>query len=191
MWNEVRPLAFLVVAVATSIGSIGCTPAAEGEGEGEGEGDVAETPPEGHDAVEAWIADGHYKSWACEPAGHEARAPSPHGRNRICSNAALSAASTTASYPVGSAAVKELLDANDAIIGYAVYRKAVADPSPTDGSNWYWYERVPPGTVLPTPDPVQPNGVVADGRGTSGNPKTVCIDCHSHAPNDFVFTQVH
>lgn len=187
----------LMVCVSLSFvvaGFSGCDPAAEGEGEegdGEGESDEAETPPEGHDAVEEWIAAGFYKDWTCEPAPHDARDPSPHGRNRICSNALMSGAPTTGAFPVGSAAVKELLDDADAIIGYAVYRKAEADPTSADGSNWYWYERVAPGTVLQTPDPVLANGVVADSRGSAGgNALAVCIDCHSHAPNDFAFTQV-
>ncbi len=180
----------LSVAVVSAflLPAIGCP--ADG-GEGDGEGSVAETPPEGHDAVQAWLAEGHYLDWACEPTVHASRDPSPHGRNRICSNAALAAAADTAPYPVGVAGVKELINDADEIIGFAVYRKAVADPATADGTNWYWYENVAPGTELPTPDPVKPNGVVADSRGSAGgNALTVCIDCHSHADNDFVFTQV-
>ncbi len=170
---------------------VGCPDGGPAEGEGEGADAEAETPPEGHDAVQAWLAEGHYLDWACEPAVHDARAPSPHGRNRVCSNAALAGAATDAPYPIGAAGVKELIDDADAIIGFAVYRKAEADPATPDGTNWYWYENVPPGTDLPTPDPVLPNGVVADSRGSAGgNALTVCISCHTDAPNDYVFTHV-
>ena len=186
----------LLILPAFFLGIAGCDGTrGEGEGEAEGNNTEAQTPPEGHDAVEAWIAEGFYKDWACEPAPHASRDPSPHGINRICSNDVMSAAGTTGLFPVGSASVKELYDDNNAIMGYAVYRKAAADPATPDGSNWYWYERVAPGTVLPTPDPVLANGVVADARGSAGgNALTVCIDCHSHAAEaggrDFAFTQV-
>jgi hypothetical protein len=154
----------------------------QGEGEGEGEGDAGEgegdgsedqTPPEGDVPLQAWLAQAFYQSWSCQTAVHDAVAPSPHGRNRICSNDALAQA-TTSPWPVGAAAVKELYDANDTQVGFAVYRKA-ADG--TDGANWYWYEKT------------NSDGIVADGRGGSGTPNTICVSCHSHA-DDFAFTQV-
>ena len=47
---------------------------------------------------------------------------SPHGKQRICSNAILSGHATQDESPVDSSAVKELYDAaGTAIIGYAVY----------------------------------------------------------------------
>lgn len=132
----------------------------------------AQTPPSGAAAVQAWLTAAHYQSWHCEAAPHPARAPSPHGRNRICNNDALHGSTGTGPFPIGAASVKELLDASDQIIGYAVYRK---DAEGTDGANWYWYEDM--------------NGqVVADGNGGSGTARTICVDCHSHAPRDFVFT---
>lgn len=146
--------------------------------------DPAENPPEGAADVENWINQGFYLAWHCEEAIHDQREPSPHGRNRICSNNALANASANAPFPVGSAGVKELYDDNDALVGFAIYRKAEAVTAATgnnDGANWYWYEKLS-GDVL------------ADGRGNAGVPLTVCVDCHSHAPEfagaEFVFAQI-
>lgn len=149
----------------------------------------AETPPQGGvDTMKEWIAKGDYKKWHCQMPEHAAKDPSPHGVNRICSNAKIVGAGGSGDFPVGSAGVKELWDKmGGKVIGYAVYVKTAADSA--GGANWYWYEDNP--TINPA------NGVVADGFGTSGNPKTVCVDCHSHAGSafaatarDFVFTQV-
>jgi hypothetical protein len=133
-----------------------------------GNPDDPQLPPERSADVMTWLAKGYYKSWRCEPAGHPARTPSPHGRNRICNNDAIANAAGSGAYPVGVASAKELLDDNDAIIGYAVYRK-LADGD--DGANWYWFETTPGNTI--------------DGAGVD-----VCVGCHSHAPRDFVFTVV-
>lgn len=145
---------------------------------------VSQTPPTGHDAVEAWLTAGDYKSWHCEPAVHEARSPSPHGFNRICSNDLVAAnVSGTGAWPMGAAAVKELYAAQDgAIIGYAVYLKQAADSA--DGANWYWYERVP----LDSEAPHDANGVVADGTGGSGTAMTICVGCHAGAGSDAAHT---
>lgn len=140
-----------------------------------------QTPPTGTDTeISAWIAKGDYKSWKCESAVHDARSPSPHGKNRICSNDRLSAAGA-GEFPTGSAAVKEIYDeAGTSVVGYATYLKTKAG----HGESWYWFEKVP-------------DGVVANGLGDTGTPKTVCVGCHSaagsdgnHAGHDFVYTQV-
>jgi hypothetical protein len=148
-------------------------------------------------AVEAWIAGGAYKSWHCEAMPHAARSPSPHGINRICSNDTASAFSGTGERPEGTAAVKEIYDdKGTSIVGYAVYLKTQATTA--QGANWYWYERVP----LSSPAPHDAMGVVADGLGTSGPPKDICVGCHAaagsdaaHTPSpgggDEVYTQVH
>jgi len=149
--------------------------------------DESQTPPMGYEAIEAWLAAGHYKMWACETANHDARSPSPHGKNRICSNDVLSAHATQDEYPVGSAGVKEIYDAAGAtIVGYAVYRHISAG---TTGANWYWYERVPIEQMEPAHDA---NGVVADGSDVP-----LCVGCHmatgiddGHSGHDFVYTQV-
>lgn len=173
MRNPVTP--FLVIIVALTA----CTAA---EPPADPDTSDPQLPPETAEAVDAWIAEGHYLNWTCEPSPHEPRDPSPHGRNRICSNDVL-ASGASAPWAVGSASVKEILDAQDAIAGYAVYRKLSEGAAPTDGSNWYWYEIT------------DADGVVADGRGGTGAPLTICVGCHSHAGDDnnamdFVFTKL-
>ena len=146
--------------------------------------DDSQTPPTtGRVDIEAWLTKGSYKSWHCEAAVHDARSPSPHGKNRICSNDKVSATASGA-YPVDAGAVKELYDSTGTtIVGYAVYRK-VKDG--TGGDSWYWYERVPQDSKAPH----DANGTVADGVGSSGPPQTICVSCHQGAPNDFVYTRI-
>jgi len=142
----------------------------------------AQTPPTGDEtAMSAWLAEGDYNAWACESAPHAARSPSPHGINRICSNDALSTHGK-GEYPVGAAGVKELYDAaGKKIVGHAVYLKVTKGK----GEAWYWFEKT------------DANGLIANGLGDSGTPKTVCVGCHAgtgsdadHAGHDFVYTQV-
>ena len=144
-----------------------------------------QTPPMGRVAVEAWLHDGAYKTWAAEPGAHASRSPSPHGFNRIFSNNLLAAnASGTGAWPKGVAAVKELYaSATDATpVGYAVYLKLATDSA--SGSNWYWYERVPPTSDAPHDG----NGVVADGAGSGGPSKDICVGCHAGAGSDATHT---
>ncbi len=137
---------------------------------------TSDLPATGPDAdVRAWLAKGDYKTgtWKCEAAPHAARSPSPHGINRICSNATLSAHGS-GQYPVGSAGVKELYDqAGTNVIGHAVYRKLKVGAA----ESWYWWEDLN-------------NSTVANGTGDQGSAKSICASCHMGAPNDFVFTQV-
>jgi len=140
-----------------------------------------QTPPQGHDAVEAWLADGAYKSWAAEAAVHASRAPSPHGFNRIFANDVIAQnAGGSGTWPVGAASVKELYASASATtpIGIAVYVKLQADSA--GGANWYWYERVP----LDSEAPHDNNGVVADGMGDRGAAKDICVGCHAGAGKD-------
>lgn len=159
-------------------------------------------PPTSNAAdVETWLAGGYYKSWHCESATHAARSPSPHGINRICNNAKLRAqAAGPGEYQVGSAAVKELYDADGGtIIGYAVEVHVSAGKST---SNWYWYERNP---TLGAPAKNGSAGLVADGIGPNeGTANTgteaICTGCHAGAgsdaahnttdSHDFVYTHV-
>lgn len=132
--------------------------------------DAPQLPPRGAADLDAWLAAGYYKDWHCEPTPHAARAPSPHGTNRICSNDAIATATGTGAYPVGAAAVKELYDeAGASVAKRAVYRK-LADG--TDGSNWYWFEGDRATAAV-------------DGAGVAA-----CVGCHAHAERDFVFTAV-
>lgn len=130
-----------------------------------------DTPPMGAAALEAWLADGTYEEWQCEEAPHAARSPSPHGVNRICSNALISdnAAGDT-DWPKGAAAVKEIYAAagDERPIGYAVYLKTASDSD--DGANWYWYERIGGNTT-------------ADGLG-----EQQCVSCHVAAGADAAHT---
>ena len=150
----------------------------------------AQTPPQGGvTEMKAWIAKADYEKWHCETMEHASKAPSPHGFNRICSNNKLAGAGASGNFPVGSAGVKELWDkVGGAVIGYAVYVKTEADSAA--GANWYWYEENP---TIPAPT----GPIVADGFGSAGQAKSICVDCHSHADSmfaatarDFVFTQV-
>jgi hypothetical protein len=142
-------------------------------------------PPQGADAVEAWLSEGSYKDWHCEDKVHASRSPSPHGFNRICSNDLISAKATADSdWSKGAAAVKELYAGMDDSkpVGYAVYLKTDSDSAA--GANWYWYERVP----LDSAAPHDAKGVVADGLGDSGPAKTICVGCHAAAGSDMAHT---
>lgn len=180
-----------LIAVITCTAALLAACGSDGGGDGGGgsgttAGD-AQTPPQGASAVEAWLTKGDYKKWKCEATTHDARSPSPHGFNRICVNDVL-AATSTGNWPKGAAAVKEIYaDAAGAIVGYAVELKTADDSG--GGAGWYWYERV------------DGMGVVADGAGTSGAPKDICVGCHAgagsdaaHTPSpgarDFVYTPV-
>jgi len=163
-----------------------------------GSGGDAQTPPQGAANVQAWLAKGDYKSWKCEAAVHASRDPSPHGFNRICSNGAIATnAAGTGAWPKGAAGVKELYaSASDTTpVGYAVYLKTADDSAA--GASWYWYEQVPSDSMAPH----DANGIVADGSGTTGPAKDICVGCHvaagmdaMHTPTpggrDFVYTAV-
>ena len=157
----------------TDAGCPGPTPETPGD---------ANTPPTGKaDAIDSWIAKGDYKAWKCEPSAHDARSPSPHGKNRICSNPKASAHGA-GEYPVGAASVKELYDAAGTnITGYAVGLHFAAGAG---GETWYWYEELGAS-------------IVANGLGSTGTPKNVCVGCHMgagsdpmHSGHDMVYTQV-
>jgi len=196
LWNVLACAAGAALALGGSAcGDSGSTDGGNGGGGGgdgtggsttsTSSGGDAQTPPQGGTAVEAWLAKGDYKNWTCEAAVHEARSPSPHGFNRICSNDVIAGAATgTDDWPEGAAAVKELYaSATDADpVGYAVYLKLDADSA--GGSNWYWYERVPDDSTAPH----DANGVVADGPGSSGPAQTICVGCHAGAGSDTAHT---
>src|SRR5262245_11858124 len=69
--------------------------------------DSAQTPAMGEAETAAWLEAGSFRNWTCEPEVHQARSPSPHGFNRICSNDVISRnVSASGEWPVGAAAVK-------------------------------------------------------------------------------------
>src|SRR5579864_4714076 len=93
---------------STDAGGSGNT---SGDGAGNTSGDP-QTPPMGAANVQAWLAEGWYKTWHSEPAVHAARAPSVHVLfNRVFANAAANAADVDggpAQWPAGVAFVKEI-----------------------------------------------------------------------------------
>jgi hypothetical protein len=151
------------------------------------DGDAQTPPTGGADKLEAWLAQGDYKSWACETVEHPQMKVSPHGVNRVCSNdlAAGFEGAVSDERPIGTAGVKELYDDSSALVGYAVGVKIAAES--LGGSNWYWYERMQ-------------EKVVVDGLGDAGLAKSVCVGCHAGAgsdamhavtgSSDFVYLQV-
>ena len=158
-----------------------CLAACGGSDENEASSLTGQTPPQGAEAVERWLATGEYKNWQCETKPHANRSPSPHGFNRICSNDVIAAkANDKGDWPKGAAAVKELFTTADATEpeGYSVYLKTQADSA--KGANWYWYERLPQETA----DELKIDAVVADGFGNSGGAKEVCVSCHVAAGSD-------
>lgn len=142
-----------------------------------------QTPPRGATELEAWLASGAYKDWQCEPQVHASRSPSPHGFNRICSNDLISK-NESGVWPQGAAAVKELYTSLDATTpaGYSVYLKTEDDSA--GGANWYWYERLPPADAARFGLPE----VAADGLGSEGNAKSICVSCHLAAGSDAAHT---
>jgi hypothetical protein len=141
----------------------------------------AQTPPTTNGAaVEEWLEQRDYDSWACETSAQPQRKVSPHGFNRVCSNdlAANFMGSVDDERPVGTASVKELYDDAATLVGHAVAVKVRATSDGGDG--WYWYERVPLDSAAPHDD----NGVVADGLGSAGAAKTICVSCHTGAGSD-------
>lgn len=143
-------------------------------------GDAQNPPTTNGSDVEAWLKKGDYKSWNCETAEHPQIKVSPHGFNRVCSNdlAANFSGAVGDERPVKTASVKELYDDSSHLVGYAVAVKVKAKSESGDG--WYWYERVP----LDSPAPHDANGVVADGLGNAGTPKSICVGCHAGAGSD-------
>jgi hypothetical protein len=128
-------------------------------------------PPRGQAALEAWLAEGHYKAWKCESMIFPPRLSGNHGRQRICANELL-IGSTAGTYPVGASSVKELFDVTDQPNGYAVGLKIEDGVGP---QTWYWYERR--GT--------DPKGKPkADGMALPD-----CAVCHQMAERDYVFVR--
>jgi hypothetical protein len=139
--------------------------------------DPALVPPlDGQAAVEAWLDAGHYQAWRCQPAAHDAIAPSPHGRVRVCANAIAAAGVAR----VDASLALEIVDAAGAVVGRGVQRHTRPGD---DGATWYWYLRVPPTSATAHDD----TGLAADGWGFEGPPRDYCAACHAQAPG-LVFT---
>lgn len=154
--------------MAPDAGLIGGGGAGAQDGSAGAPSDPGQTPPQGRAGLDPWLDAGHYKAWRCEQAIMDARPKGAHGRNRVCSNELLSGA-VAAPYPVGAAAVKEIFDAQDKMVGLAVALKIVAGTGP---STWYWYERLRGSTA-------------ADGVAVP-----LCAGCHGQAQVDNIFVRV-
>jgi hypothetical protein len=137
-------------------------------------GDEAQLPPTNVAAMKAWLAQDPkpYAGWSCEAAATPKTGGDPgihvHGENRVCSNAKL-AAGAQGPWPPGAAAVKEIFDANNQLMFYAVEIKTSTDSR--GGAGWYWYEGL--GDL-----------VVAGGFGDAGPAKDICVGCHAAAGSD-------
>jgi hypothetical protein len=126
--------------------------------------DDPELPPRGMASIERWLDAGHHRSWRCEVIARPAMPGSPHASARVCSNAALSAA-TGSALPVGAVSVKEMYDPSAKLLGHAISRKM------GDG-DWYWYE-------------FHSSRLFVDGHNTGS-----CPDCHGGAPAENTFVIV-
>jgi hypothetical protein len=163
-------LLLLVPVLAACNGGAGEMPGPASQPDAATTGSDPQRPPQGHAALEAWLATGQYKSWTCEMGISNKRLNGAHGRQRICSNRLLMD-SSDGPYPVGAASVKEMYATDDRPNGYAVGLKVAPG---LDEDSWYWYERT--GTS-PTSSPV------ADGVGV----KICGMECHAMAPRDHVY----
>jgi hypothetical protein len=185
---SLAPLLALVACSASSSSPSGASDASAADDTGvvdAGTGDTStddttQLPPTSDGAaVEAWLAQGFYKSWACDPMMRTPKPPSGNTMTRICTNA-VGAAAGSGEYPVGAAFVEEAGDANGVVTGRAVQRKVASGGAEAI----YWY-----GKFLADSAPL------AVGLGSDATVKSQCVDCHSRAGadagigHDFVFTQ--
>ncbi|MCB9751316.1 MAG: hypothetical protein H6713_15170 [Myxococcales bacterium] len=138
---------------------------------GTGTGCGAVSVPTNGDELLPWLEGGNYLDWSAESGIHDATLNSPHGRVRVFINDALdgSLANADPAHPQGAAAVKELYDGGDNMIGWAVTVKTDADSMLGEG--WYWFETIS-------------GNEVADGNGVA-----LCTSCHAGG-NDY-FTTVY
>lgn len=127
-----------------------------------------ETVPVEPGALLAYLQRGDYRGFTRESASHVSTGP--HGRLvRTYLNASLlDTLERGALHAAGAASVKEFVDANDAVTGWAVEVKLQADSD--GGRGWYWYEIF---------NPSRPSSAL-EGVGISA-----CTSCHSEG-NDFV-----
>ncbi len=152
----------LLVALCGSLAP-GCS---SDDDEGAMDFDEFDVPPIG-EPLQTFLQAGNYEAFPAESAVHAPIAPSPHGQVRTFINPKLDAslAAGNAAHPVGSAAVKELYDAEGTRTGWAVSVKTDADSA--GGEGWYWFE-------------VLGGDVVIDGNGVAA-----CTGCHGSSGVDY------
>jgi hypothetical protein len=119
-----------------------------------------------------YLQSGAYKAFAHESKVH--RSQGPHGDVVTYVNPILEASlkAKNEAHPPGAAAVKELHDRNNTLIGWSVSVKTQGESD--EGNGWYWYE------VYSTTDG---SGPLADEKGAA-----LCTGCHSSG-RDFVRIQ--
>ena len=120
-------------------------------------------------ALPQWLQTFGYRVWAPQT---DIRATGEHGGERLYFNDALAASmkAGAAEHPIGSAAVRELYDADlRTLKGFALMHKT--GPSGPTAEGWYWYE------VFGTHAEAVPTVAQPAAQG--------CVGCHSHAV-DFV-----
>jgi hypothetical protein len=195
--NDLRSLAAHALAVALTCGALcsACAAARDdmdssrdttdaGDGELRPRVDPSVPPIADRSALTDWLAQRYYLNWTCDAAPHASRA-AVHSRMRACRNTTLEHPPASGDYHVGAAAVAELLDASDTLIGHAALVRALPDPGAT---GWYFYERFTPGTSTPALLALEADGTYADGPGDwGGNAQTICASCHASATRDFVY----
>jgi len=104
------------------------------------DGDVPPTEPQ---ALNRFLQAGGYKHWPHESAPHPSRGPHPVTVQTYLNPAMqASLAAGKKEHPPGSAIVKELLDDQGKIRGWAVSVKTEAKSRL--GKGWYWYEVLSP-----------------------------------------------
>jgi hypothetical protein len=110
-----------------------------------------------------WESQGWEAGWVCEtaPTAKTEGAAAIHvhndadGKNRVCNNERLAAASPGEPVPAGSAALK--------FVGEKIYVEVKTAADSAGGDNWYWY---------------------APGGSPEGKGIDVCVGCHSAAGAD-------
>lgn len=120
-------------------------------------------------ALPQWLQTFGYRVWAPQT---DIRATGEHGGERLYFNDALAASmrAGAAEHPIGSAAVRELYDADlRTLKGFALMHKT--GPSGPTAEGWYWYE------IFGTNPDAEPTVAQSAAQG--------CVGCHSHAV-DFV-----
>lgn len=131
-------------------------------------GDPQPLPPTNGAELVPWLQAGEYLDWQAESGVHPSTGPHFGGVRTFVNDvlyASLEAGAT--SHPAGSAAIKELYGAGDAVLGWSVEIKLQDDSAGGDG--WYWYEGYQ-------------DSVYADGNGEG-----ICTGCHGGG-NDYVLT---
>ncbi|MGF1465640.1 MAG: cytochrome P460 family protein [Sandaracinaceae bacterium] len=132
--------------------------------------------PTDNDELLEWLRARRYEEFAAqESTTHSGRGPHPEVGNpvRVFLSPALAASleAGNEAHPAGAGAVKEMFNAQDELVGWAVEVKVQDDSA--GGAGWFWYE------VTSTEADAEP---VASGTGVA-----LCVGCHGPG-RDYVLT---